>query len=279
MHNDENDRQPARTYPVFTWVLSCLAIALVGATVFSLVQLVREQRNVRDLAAARDGLSAALNQTRSEVQALETKLDALSAPPRAAKAPVAPVRTARTPVRRPATRRPVDDPRWERLQAQLSEQQKQIADARDEAGKTGADLRGRLDSTRDELNGSIAKNHEELVQLQKRGESNFYEFKLSPSKQFERVGPLGVSLHKVNLKHKYFDMSMMVDDFKLDKKHVNLYEPVWINLSDRPQPVQLVVNRIDKNQVTGYISEPKYKKSQLAAAAPAETKSESLQTR
>ena len=79
--------------------------------------------------------------------------------------------------------------------------------------------------------------------------------------------------------HKYFDMSMMVDDFKLDKKHVNLYEPVWINLSDRPQPVQLVVNRIDKNQVTGYISEPKYKKSQLASAAPAETKPESLQTR
>ena len=96
MHNDENDRQPARTYPVFTWVLSCLAIALVGATVFSLVQLVREQRNVRDLAAARDGLSAALNQTRSEVHALETKLDALSAPPRAAKAPVGLVRTART---------------------------------------------------------------------------------------------------------------------------------------------------------------------------------------
>ena len=75
MHNDENDGQSARTYPVFTWVLSCLAIALVGATVFSLVQLVREQRNVRDLAAARDGLNAALNQTRSQLQALETKLD------------------------------------------------------------------------------------------------------------------------------------------------------------------------------------------------------------
>jgi hypothetical protein len=279
MQNNENDRQSSHTYPVFTWVLSCLAIALVGATVFSLVQLVREQRNVRDLAAARDGLSAALNQTRSQLQAVETKLDALGAAPRAVKGQLAPVRIARTPVRRPATRPQVEDPRWERLQAQLSEQQKQIADTREEAGKTGADLRGRLDSTRDELNGSIAKTHDELVQLQKRGESNFYEFKLAPSKQFERVGPLGVALHKVNLKHKYFDMSMMVDDFKLDKKHVNLYEPVWINLSDRPQPVQLVVNRIDKNQVTGYISEPKYKKSQLAAAAPAETKPESLQTR
>ena len=159
MHNEENDRQPARTYPVFTWVLSGLAIALVGATVFSLVQLVREQRNVRELAASRDGLSAALNQTRSQLQALETKLDALSAPPRTVKAPLAPVRTARTPMRRPATRPPVDDPRWERLQSQLSEQQKQIADAREEAGKTGADLRGRLDSTRDELNGSIAKRN------------------------------------------------------------------------------------------------------------------------
>src|SRR5579864_749681 len=100
MSNDGNNARSTRTYPVFTWVVSALAIALVCATVFSLVQTVREQRNVRDLTAARDGLSAALNQTRSQLQALETKLDALSAPPKAAATKPTPVRTARTPVRR-----------------------------------------------------------------------------------------------------------------------------------------------------------------------------------
>jgi hypothetical protein len=61
----------------------------------------------------------------------------------------------------------------------------------------------------------------------------------------------------------------MVDDFKLDKKNINLYEPVWITLTDRPQPVELVVNRVSKDQVTGYLSESKYKKSELSASAAA----------
>jgi hypothetical protein len=41
-------------------------------------------------------------------------------------------------------------------------------------------------------------------------------------------------------------------------------ETVWINLSDRPQPIELVVNRIAKDRTAGYVSEPKYKKSELA---------------
>jgi hypothetical protein len=62
---------------------------------------------------------------------------------------------------------------------------------------------------------------------------------------------------------------MFVDDNQMQKKSVNLYEPVWINIEDRPQPVQLVVNQIGKDQIQGYISEPKYKKSELGDAASA----------
>jgi hypothetical protein len=48
---------------------------------------------------------------------------------------------------------------------------------------------------------------------------------------------------------------------------VNLYEPLMFTLADRPQSVELVVNQINKNQVKGYVSEPKYKKSELAEAS------------
>jgi hypothetical protein len=47
------------------------------------------------------------------------------------------------------------------------------------------------------------------------------------------------------------------DDRQLERKHVNLYEPLMFTLSDGPQPVELVVNQIDKNQVKGYVSEPR----------------------
>ena len=175
-----------------------------------------------------------------------------------------------------ARRRPADDPRIKQMQDQLSEQQKQLASAREDLEKTRSDLDGRLNSTRDELNGSIgrandsiARTHEELVALEKRGERNYYEFQLDKSNRFQRVGPLSLSLRKVNTKHKSYNLAMMVDDFQLDKKNVNLYEPVWITLSDSPQPLELVVNQVGKDHVQGYISEPRYKKSEVAAIGTA----------
>ena len=80
---------------------------------------------------------------------------------------------------------------------------------------------------------------------------------------------MSLSLRKVNTKRKSYDLAMFVDDNQMQKKSVNLYEPIWINLEDRPQPVQLVVNRITKDQIQGYISEPKYKKAELGETVSA----------
>lgn len=244
-------------------------------------------------------LNDSLNRANSRIQDLNTRLDALSqaqAQERAAEA---------KPVRRPAARKiaaahrrsavrtAANDPRVDKLQGQLADTQAELAKQRQEMARTQDDiaktrgdvaqtqqdlahsrdeLNGRINSTRDDLNGSIARTHDEVVALRKRGEQNVYEFKLDKSKQFQKVGPLSVSLHGVNAKHKTYDLRMIVEDSEINKKHVNLYEPVWITLSDRAQPVELVVNRVGKNEVEGYLTEPKYKKSELAANAdkPAE---------
>src|SRR6266446_4864763 len=151
-------------------------------------------------------------------------------------------------------------------QAKLDDQQKQLKDTQDLVAKNRADLEGSLSSTKDELNGSIAKTHEELVVLQKRGERNYFEFDLTKSKQFQRFGPLTLSLRRADTKHMNYDMSMVVDDNQLSKKRVNLFEPIWIHTENESQPVQVVVNKISKNSVHGYISAPKYRPSELAAS-------------
>ena len=220
----------------------------------------------------------------SQLQTLSEKLNTLAvAPPAATQAETAPVTRPRASVRTQrkavshrvaARRRPVDDPRWNQIRSQLTDQQKELANTREQVEKTRSDLEGRLSSTKDELNGSIARTHEELVALEKRGQRNYYEFSLDKTKRFQRVGPVSLSLRKVNFKRKSYNLALMVDDFELNKKNVNLYEPVWITLTDRPQPLELVVNRIDKDHIKGYLSEPKFKKSELAAttkAAPEKT--------
>jgi len=255
-------------------VLLCCTVALGGFL------LMREHRQTQELAAGNQKLAASLSQVQSQLAAVSDKLTALAtAPP---PAPVTVERPSPTPEKRNATakrrmtaRRAADDPRWKQMQAQLSDQQKELVSTREEVEKARNDLQGNLNSTRDELNGSIARTHDELVALEKRGEKNYVEFQLDKTKNFQRVGPISLSLRKVDFKKKHYDLNMMVDDFQLQKKNVNLFEPVWITLSDRPQPVELVVNEIHKDEIKGYISEPKYKKSELvstAATAPAAPK-------
>jgi septal ring factor EnvC (AmiA/AmiB activator) len=144
------------------------------------------------------------------------------------------------------------------IQNQLSEQQRQISSARQDIDRTEidlsqtrADLQSSLNSTNEELNGSIARTHDEVAVLQWHGERNYFEFTINKSKQYSRVGPLTIALRKADSRHKRFDMMMLLEDNELQKSSANLYEKVWISLSDRPQPIELVVNKITKDHIEG----------------------------
>lgn len=229
----------------------------------------RQQATVSQLTSHEAEMNAAMNQTQEQLSMLTAKLNEMTAAQAAASAAAAkaPAGNGAQPGTRSAAVRRRDDKRLKQIQTQLEEQQKQLKDTQDQVAKNRSDLEGNLSSTRDELSGSIAKTHEELVALERRGERSYFEFDLTKSKQFQHAGPLMLSLRKADPKHKNFDLAMVVDDNQLSKKHVNLYEPVWIHAGDDPQPVQVVVNKIDKNHVHGYVSEPKYRQSRVAAVS------------
>jgi hypothetical protein len=186
----------------------------------------------------------------------------------------APVKRRRAPAARrlAVARRPADDPRWQRIENRFADHEQRIAGARQDVADTRTDLEGKLSSTKDELGGSIARTHDELVAMQKRGERNYNEFTLDKSKDFRKVGPVSLALRKADTKHKRYNLELIVDDVKLEKKNVSLFEPVYLTLSDRPQPMEVVVNQISKNEVRGYVSQPKYRKSELVSEAEVRTK-------
>jgi len=304
--NDEQRgsiHEPMKANPVVGVVfVALLAIAGLGATYGF-----HERGMVNQLEKQAASTNTSMNQLQGQVDTLTAKLNAMSAaqtpatqtPPSAdssANSAAPTTEEATTPVPNttavataentsPATASPKPthvkhaavkhhapvDKRYTELKAQLDEQGKQLKETQDTVAKNRANLEGSISSTKDELNGSIAKTHEELVALEKRGERSYFEFDLSKSKQFERVGPLTLSLRKADTKHKNYDVAMIVDDNELNKKKVNLYEPIWIHMESGGQPVQVVVNRIDKNMVHGYVSAPKYKQSELAALGSSAT--------
>ena len=254
------------------WLVFLFALAIIGVVAGAYFFVSEERQRNRDLEAANQRLAASLAEFQAQLQSMTERLSALQT--RVTPPPV-PLRTQRATPARPAGTVSVvrRDPRLERIQNQLSQQQKQIADAREDIDRTKNDLsqtrddlQNNIGSTKNELTGSIARTHDEVVALQKRGERNYYEFAIDKSKQYSRVGPMSIALRKADTKHKRFDVTMLVDDNQLQKNGVNLYETMWISLSDRPQPVELVVNKIAKNHIEGYLSEPKYKKSELQSS-------------
>ena len=249
------------------WLIAAVVVLLVGLCVA--VAHSYTQAKVSDQNASKEAqMGATIGQLQGQLDSLNAKLSALSAPP-VVKPEATPAEQAahRAANRAAARRRTVaENRRYKELQSQLADQQKQLKATQDQLAQDRSDLEGNIDSTRDQLNGSIAKTHDELVALEQKGERNYFEFDLTKSKQFAHEGPVMVSLRKADTKHKRYNLSMIVDDNQMEKKNVNLYEPIWIDGGDS-QEVQVVVNKIDKNHVHGYVSAPKY--NQSASLTPA----------
>jgi len=232
---------------------------------------VHEHNAAKTLAAQNAQMTAALSANQSALNDLTAKVNALAAqsqapaPQPAAAVPPAPARPAASAKPSAATPRRHSEDRYKKLQSQLDEQGKEIEQTRNDIAST----RGDLDNTRTELTGSIARTHDELVVLEKRGERNYYEFDISKSKEFQRNGPFGIRLRKANVKHQYADLELMVDDRSLTQKHVNLYQPVMFYTPDTPQAAEVVINEVTKDHIHGYVSAPKYKKSELTAMSSA----------
>ena len=237
------------------------AVAVLVVAGFAFGYGYRQQIAVGHLTAQQTAASATIDQLQGQLNTVNSKLNDMAAAQQAAQQAAAQQQTQAS----PGGKRP--DKRYKQLQAQLEDQGKQLKETQDQVAKNRTDLETSLSSTKDELNGSIAKTHDELVVLEKRGERSYFEFDLQKSRQFQRFGPITLSLRRTDAKHMNYDLMMVVDDKQLSKKKVNLYEPIWIHTESIGQPVQVVVNKIGKNTAHGYISAPKYKESELAAAS------------
>jgi len=107
------------------------------------------------------------------------------------------------------------------------------------------------------MSGLIATNHDELMELKRRGERNYYEFTLQKGKQAQNVGTIKLTLKKVDQKRSKYTLNVDADDKVIEKKDKNLDEPVQFYSGKTPALYEIVVNNISKNTVAGYLSTPK----------------------
>ena len=132
--------------------------------------------------------------------------------------------------------------------------------------KTDLDAtKGSIQQLRGEHGELIARNHEELEQLKRMGERDYYEFTLNGKGQKQHVGSMQVELRGASAKKHQYTVALYVDDMRLEKKNKAINEPIYFYTSGSHQPMELVVNKVADKSVTGYLSVPK----SMAASAKA----------
>jgi septal ring factor EnvC (AmiA/AmiB activator) len=109
------------------------------------------------------------------------------------------------------------------------------------------------------MSGLIAKNHDELELLKHRGDRNYYEFTLQKGAQPTLLSTIKLQLKKADQKHSRYTLNVSADDKNIEKKDKGLDEPVQFYTGKDPALYELVVNNIEKNKVSGYLSTPKNK--------------------
>ena len=107
------------------------------------------------------------------------------------------------------------------------------------------------------MSGLIATNHSELEQLKHKGDRNYYEFTLQKGAQPTLLSTIKMQLKKVDDKHSRYTLNVSADDRNIEKKDKNLDEPVQFYTGKTPVLYEIVVNNIEKNRVSGYLSTPK----------------------
>jgi hypothetical protein len=127
--------------------------------------------------------------------------------------------------------------------------------------------RREMTDMRDSLGREIARNSNDVAELRRRGERDYFEFDIPKSKSMERIADIQVQLRKTDAKRKKYDLTLMVDDSKLEKKEQLVNEPVTFLVGRDRLRYELVVYAVDKDRIRGYVSTPKDKV--LAAEGPA----------
>jgi hypothetical protein len=114
-----------------------------------------------------------------------------------------------------------------------------------------------LTGAKGELTGAIARTHDELVALAHRTDRDYFEFSLGKKNVKQKVGTVILELTKTNPKKNQFTVNLYFDDKRTERKDKAINEPVYFYVQGASSALELVVNKLGKDSIAGYVSTPK----------------------
>src|SRR6266849_6271168 len=137
----------------------------------------------------------------------------------------------------------------------------------DDVNKLNGDVNGvktDLDATknsiqvaRSEMGTLIARNHDEIDQLRRMGQRDYFEFTVQRKAGATKVGAIQIELKDTNTKKNRYTINVLADDNSFEKKDRSVNEPIFFYTGGTRSALELVVNKVTKSTATGYLSVPK----------------------
>jgi len=125
-------------------------------------------------------------------------------------------------------------------------------------------VKGDLDATknsiqmaRSEMGTLIARNHDEIDQLRRTGQRDYFEFTVQRKGGATKVGGIQLVLKDTNTKKNQYTINVLADDNSFEKKNRSVNEPIFFYTGGSRSALELVVNKVTKSSATGYLSMPK----------------------
>jgi hypothetical protein len=124
-----------------------------------------------------------------------------------------------------------------------------------------------LQMARSEMGTLIARNHDEIDQLRRMGQRDYYEFTVTRKAGPQKVGSVQVELKDTNMKKNQFTIIVLADDKNFEKKNRSVNEPIFFYTGGSHAALELVVNKVSKSTASGYLSIPKAGGATAASAS------------
>lgn len=150
-----------------------------------------------------------------------------------------------------------------KISAKIADVSTDVGGVKSQVSATQAELQktiAELKSVRGDLgvqSGLVATNAAELAALRRLGDRNYVDIKLGKTKQPQRFGDITLKLQKTDPKKNTYSVDVMADDQLTPKKDKTINEPVQFYTSKARQPYELVINKVQKDMIVGYLSTPK----------------------
>jgi hypothetical protein len=124
----------------------------------------------------------------------------------------------------------------------------------------------RWNASSTELGTQIARNHDEVDQLRRLGQRDYFEFTIASKGNKQKLGDVTLELRGTNVKHNQYTVDLYVDDMKLEKRDRSVNEPIFFYTKGSRASMELVVNQVGKDKIVGYLSVPKVQQTANASS-------------